>query len=541
MTKVRRDDFLVLGSGIAGLSFALRVAEEGHSVAVLSKRQAFETNTAYAQGGIASVLRPDDSFLSHAQDTIQAGAGLCDPAVVEAVVRDGPLRIADLMRWGVRFSREFGAKGSKATPRGAAEFDLTREGGHSARRILHASDLTGAEIQRALLKRARRQKGIRFFEWHHAVDLITRRGEVLGAYALDAQRGQVDTFLAGATLLATGGAGKVYLYTTNPDVATGDGVALAWRAGAKVANLEFFQFHPTCLFHPQAKSFLISEAVRGEGGVLRDKRGRAFMSRAHQLKDLAPRDIVARAIDASMKESGDDCVYLDITAKPAAWIKRRFPHIYATCLSYGVDISKQWIPVVPAAHYQCGGVLTDLSGRSSVKRLYAAGEVACTGLHGANRLASNSLLEGLVFGHRAAQDVLKSKVRRPASSQAPKWRTFGATDSSEAVVVTQNWDEIRRTMWNYVGIVRTDKRLERALRRVRLLREEIDQYYWDFLVTPDLLELRNLATVAELSIRCAMARRESRGLHFNLDCPKTDDKRWLKNTVLDPSKEKNPR
>lgn len=531
MTKVRRDDYLVLGSGIAGLSFALRVAEAGRSVAVLAKRQAAETNTVYAQGGIASVLRPDDSFLAHAQDTIQAGAGLCDPAVVEAVVRDGPQRIADLLRWGVRFSKERA---------GAHEFDLTREGGHSARRILHASDLTGAEIQRALLKRARRHKKIRFFEWHHAVDLIVQRGRVEGAYALDAERGEVDTFLAGATLLATGGSGKVYLYTSNPDVATGDGVALAWRAGAKVANLEFFQFHPTCLFHPQAKSFLISEAVRGEGGILRDKRGRAFMSRAHALKDLAPRDIVARAIDASMKQSGDDCVYLDITAKPAAWVKRRFPHIHATCLGFGIDITKQWIPVVPAAHYQCGGVQTDLAGRTNVKGLYAAGEVACTGLHGANRLASNSLLEGLVFGSRAAQDVLAAPARK-ALRQAPKWRTYGATDSSEAVVVTQNWDEIRRTMWNYVGIVRTDKRLERALRRVRLLREEIDQYYWDFLVTPDLLELRNLATVAELSIRCAMARRESRGLHFNLDHPKADDKGWLRATVLTPAKEKRAR
>jgi L-aspartate oxidase len=528
--RIHKSDLLVIGSGIAGLSAALKAAEAGLSVTVLAKRQADESNTRYAQGGIASVLREDDSFLAHIEDTLKAGAGLCDPKVVEAVVKDGPERVQDLIDWGVRFTRE--GRGKQAS------YDLTREGGHSARRILHTADLTGAEIQRALTARARKQAGIEILEWHQAVDVITARGQALGAYALDTGTGEVETYLAKATILATGGWSKAYLYSTNPDVASGDGVAMAWRAGASVANMEFCQFHPTCLYHPEAKRFLISEAVRGEGGILRDRRGKAFMGRFHPLKELAPRDVVARAIDAVLKERGDDCVYLDITHLPAAWVKKRFPHIHQTCLGFGIDITRQPIPVVPAAHYQCGGVRTDLHGRTDVPRLYAVGEVACTGLHGANRLASNSLLEGLVLANRAVEDLGQGQLQPlPAWFKAPRWVSGKATASDEAVVVAQNWDEIRRLMWNYVGIVRTDKRLARALSRIQLLRAEIRQYYWDHLVTGDLLELRNLALVAELTVRCAKARRESRGLHYNLDVPKTDDKKWAKDTVLTPPRD----
>ncbi len=526
MARAREFDFLVLGSGIAGLSFALKVAHKGR-VAVLTKREAKESNTAYAQGGIASVLSRDDSFGSHIEDTLRAGAGLCKTEVVEAVVKEGPARIQDLLSWGVRFARRKGAEEG---------FDLTREGGHSARRVLHWTDFTGAEIERALLESARNHRSIRIFENYMGVNLILgkgpARGEVLGAYALETATGRVHTFLARATLLATGGAGKVYLYTTNPDVATGDGVAMASRAGARVANLEFFQFHPTCLYHPQAKNFLISEALRGEGAVLRDRRGRAFMQRFHPLKELAPRDIVARAIDTVMKESGDESVLLDITHKPRAWLKERFPGIYATCLSYGIDLTRQPIPVVPAAHYSCGGVCVDLRGRTSLPRLYAAGETSHTGLHGANRLASNSLLEGLVFGHRAAQHCLASARPLPRGLKVPEWNPGSARDSNEAVMVAHNWDEIRRFMWNYVGIVRSRRRLERALRRIRVLQEEIHEYYWNFLLTGDLVELRNIAAVAGLIVRCAMARRESRGLHYNLDYPERDDRRWGRDTVL---------
>jgi L-aspartate oxidase len=522
-----RTDYLVLGSGIAGLSFALKAAASGASVTVLCKRGAMDSNTAYAQGGIASVLREDDSFSAHIEDTLKAGVGLCKPQVVEAVVRDGPARVSDLVRWGVRFTR---------TGKGGA-FDLTREGGHSARRILHSSDLTGHEIQRALTARARRTPGIKFYEHHHGIDLLTARGEAFGAYALDTATGEVHTYLAKATILATGGWSKVYLYTTNPDVATGDGVAMAWRAGAQVSNLEMCQFHPTCLYNPTARRFLISEAVRGEGGILRDRRGKAFMARFHPLKELAPRDIVARAIDTVLKERGDDCVYLDVTHLPGTWLKKRFPHIYKTCLELGVDLTRQPIPVVPAAHYQCGGVVSDLHGATSVKRLYAIGEVASTGLHGANRLGSNSLLEGLVFGHRAEAHARATLKPIPAWFKAKRWDSGHATESDEAVVVTQNWDEIRRLMWNYVGIVRTNKRLARALARIGLLRKEISQYYWDFKVTADLLELRNLAVVAELTVRCAMARKESRGLHYNLDFPKPDERHAPKDTLLAPPRD----
>ncbi|HTB22308.1 MAG TPA: L-aspartate oxidase [bacterium] len=524
-----RSDVLVLGSGIAGLATALKAAEHGLSVTVLAKRQAEETNTSYAQGGIASVFDSEDSFGSHIDDTLRAGAGLCRTEVVEAVVKEGPQRIADLVRWGVRFTR---AGKSKDSP-----FDLTREGGHSAHRILHRADLTGAEIQRALTARARATPGIGIFEWRQAVDLIAERGQVLGAYVLDTATGEVETRLAKATVLATGGWSKVYLYTTNPDVASGDGLAMAWRAGATVSNLEFCQFHPTCLYHPDARRFLISEAVRGEGGILRTAKGRAFMGDFHPLKELAPRDVVARAIDAVLKASGDECVFLDVTHLPAGLIKRRFPNIYATCLRYGIDMVKKPVPVVPAAHYQCGGVTVGLMGESSVDRLYAVGEVACTGLHGANRLGSNSLLEALVFARRAEEDLRRKLKPLPAWFKPRHWDSGKAEAPDEGVVVTQNWDEVRRIMWNYVGIVRTDKRLERALRRIRLLRHEIRQYYWDFHVTGDLLELRNLALVAELIVRSARLRRESRGLHYNLDCPKTDSRRPPKDTVLKPPKD----
>ena len=517
-------DILVLGSGIAGLSFALKAADAGSKVIILTKRGLRDANTNYAQGGIASVLDEDDSFLSHIEDTFKAGAGLCRPGVVEAVVQEGPARIQDLLRWGVRFS--------KRGPGKASAFDLTREGGHSARRILHSGDLTGAEIERALSARVLRHRRIHVLEWHHGVDLIVRRRQVFGCFALDIRSGRISAYLAKATVLATGGGSKVYLYTTNPDVATGDGLAMAYRAGAVIANMEFFQFHPTCLFHPQAKRFLISEALRGEGAILRDGQGRAFMAKHHPLKDLAPRDVVAMAIDAEMKRSGDEYVTLDITHKPAAWLKRRFPHIYATCLRFGIDITKDRIPVVPAAHFMCGGVSTDLNGATSLERLYAIGEVACSGLHGANRLGSNSLLEGLVFAHRAQAHLEVNLQGIPAWFKAPKWVTGKATDSSEAVVVTQNWDEIRRLMWNYVGIVRTNKRLERASRRIHLLEEEISQYYWDFLITSDLLELRNIAVVAALVIKCAMARKESRGPHCNLDYPATDDLNWQRDTLV---------
>ena len=525
----RKSDYLVLGSGIAGLSFALKAAAQGASVAVLCKRDATESNTAYAQGGIASVLREDDIFLAHIEDTLKAGAGLCKPEVVEAVVKDGPASIADLVRWGVRFTRTGKSRDSA--------YDLTREGGHSARRILHSSDITGHEIQRALTARARRTPGLTLHEHYHGVDLLTARGQAFGAYALDTATGEVHTFLAKATVLATGGWSKAYLYTTNPDVATGDGIAMAWRAGAKVSNMEMCQFHPTCLYSHTNQRFLISEAVRGEGGILRDRRGKAFMARFHPLKELAPRDIVARAIDTVLKERGDDYVTLDVTHLPAAWVRKRFPNIHKTCLEAGIDMTKQPIPVVPAAHYQCGGVVSDLDGATNVKRLYAIGEVSCSGLHGANRLASNSLLEGLVFANRAFAHARRALRPLPAWFKAKRWDSGKATESDEAVVVTQNWDEIRRLMWNYVGIVRTDKRLARALTRIAMLRKEIGQYYWDFKVTADLLELRNLALVSELTIRCAMERKESRGLHYNLDHPKPDERRPPRDTLLAPPRD----
>lgn len=516
---MKQFDFLILGSGIAGLSFALKMAPRGR-VAIVTKKDRAESNTNYAQGGIAAVTSKEDSVELHLSDTLTAGAGLCRESVVRTIVEEGPARIAELIALGMRFSE----RETNTDPRGK-QLDLGKEGGHSKRRILHAKDVTGREIERALLNAISGESNVQIFENHIAIDLITSQklgyvGEnrCLGAYVYDKKSGGVDEFVAGATLLATGGCGKVYLYTTNPDIATGDGVAMAYRAGAAVANMEFVQFHPTCLYHPKAKSFLISEAVRGEGGVLKSVTGAEFMHYYHPLQSLAPRDVVARAIDSEMKKSGADHVVLDITHKPARFVMERFPNIYQTCLRYGIDITKEPIPVVPAAHYQCGGVATNVDGETEIAGLYAVGEVACTGLHGANRLASNSLLEALVCAHRAAVRIGERPLP-PLDLEIPAWHPGQATNADELVVVAHNWDEIRRLMWDYVGIVRTNKRLQRAQARLANLQQEIHEYYWNFIVTADLLELRNIATVAELIVRCALGRPESRGLHYNLDYP----------------------
>ena len=522
-------DFLILGSGIAGLSFALKAADHG-KVAIVTKRDVTESATNYAQGGIASVFSQEDTFDAHVQDTLVAGAGICHEDVVRMVVEEGPLTIKNLIDWGVKFTTS------------GDSYDLTREGGHSQRRILHSDDVTGREIERALVAAACSHPNITIYENHIAIDLITeakithkrlKPNRCVGAYVLAIDTEKIITFTAKITLLATGGAGKVYLYTCNPDVATGDGVAMAYRAGADIANMEFMQFHPTTLYHPNAKSFLISEAVRGEGAILRRRDGTAFMEKYHPLKDLAPRDIVARAIDNEMKTHGDDCAYLDITHKDPEYVRNRFPNIYQTCLKYGLDMTKEPLPVVPAAHYLCGGVAVDMNAETNIKHLYAIGEVAFTGLHGANRLASNSLLEAAVYAGRAykhaVQELTSGNFEIP---KVPEWDYGTATNSDEMVVVSQNWDEIRRCMWNYVGIVRSTRRLDRALRRIRLIQEEIEDYYWDFIITSDLIELRNIATVAELIVRCAKQRRESRGLHYNIDFPSRDDAHWQKDTYV---------
>ncbi|WP_319524197.1 L-aspartate oxidase [uncultured Desulfosarcina sp.] len=534
-------DFLIIGSGIAGLMYALKVADSG-TVAIVTKKQAVDSNTNLAQGGIASVFGQQDSFDLHIQDTLESGDGLCNEEVVRQVVIGGPERIRELMRIGVSFNTDDAANAGDGTT-----FDLGREGGHSHNRIVHAHDMTGREVERVLLERARQHGNIRFYENHIAIDLITfstriRRGLVTtthedyccGAYVLDRETKRVQTFGAAVTLLATGGAGKVYLYTSNPDIATGDGIAMGYRAGATVANLEFVQFHPTCLYHMAAKNFLISEAVRGEGGRLIDGDGNPFMQRYDPKKDLACRDVVARAIDTELKRSGQDSVFLDISHRPADMVTSRFPNLYEKCLTFGIDMTKDPIPVVPAAHYMCGGVVTDMFGRTDIRRLYAVGETACTGLHGANRLASNSLLEALIYADAAARQAIAEHAGNhvDAIPEIPDWDDVGTTDSDEQIMVTHNWDEIRRLMWNYVGIVRSDKRLARAQRRIDTIQNEIREYYWNFKVSPDLIELRNIATVAELIIKCADHRKESRGLHYNIGYPKKDDRRWKKDTVI---------
>ena len=527
-------DFIVIGSGVAGLTFALKVCKFG-SVGIITKDALEESATKYAQGGIASVMAEDDSFELHVQDTMETGRGLCHEDFVRIACREGPSRIRELIDLGAQFDLR------------GTEFDLGKEGGHSRRRILHAHDLTGWEIEKTLIEAVHAEKNIEIFEHHMAIDLITKArlddkiqsgssdDEVMGLYVLNHKTSQVETMVADVIMLASGGAGKVYLYTSNPDTATGDGIAVAYRAGAKISNMEFFQFHPTCLFHPKAKSFLISETVRGEGGILRLENGDTFMENYHDLGCLAPRDVVARAIDYEMKKSGDDCVYLDVTHLEGYRIRERFPNIYKTCLEFGFDMSQERIPVVPAAHYMCGGLIVDANGQTNIKRLFASGEVCFSGLHGANRLASNSLLEGLVLSHRAVDKAVslfkQSKNSQNQLEQIPAWDPGSAVDSDESVVVSHNWDEIRRLMWNYVGIVRSDKRLKRAERRIQLLLEEIQEYYWNFKITKDTLELRNIAITAQLIIQGALTRKESRGLHFNLDHLDTDDENWKRDNV----------
>jgi len=531
-------DFLIIGTGIAGLSLAIKLAEHG-SVIMVTKKGATDTNTNFAQGGIASVFDSVDSYDLHIKDTLNAGDGICNEDAVKMVVREGPDRIRDLIDLGVRFNASKNDSGHV--------LDLGREGGHSVNRIVHAQDMTGREVEKVLLEKVKQNKNITLLENHIAIDLVTysvrmKRGMVIssrediccGAYVLDVRSNSVLTFQSKICFLATGGAGKVYLYTSNPDVATGDGIAMGYRAGASVANLEFVQFHPTCLYHPDAKNFLISEAVRGEGAVLVNKKGHAFMHKYDSRKDLACRDVVARAIDNELKKSGDDAVFLDITHKSSDAITKRFPNIYQKCLSLGFDLTKDPIPVVPAAHYMCGGLATDLNGRTDIKQLYAVGETSCTGLHGANRLASNSLLEALVYADKAAENAIETLKKNSFDDicEIPLWDETGTTNSDEAIVVSHNWDEIRRLMWNYVGIVRSDKRLQRAQRRIETIQKEIHEYYWDFKVTSDLLELRNIAIVAQLIIESAMLRKESRGLHYNLMYPEHNDHHWQKDTML---------
>ncbi len=525
-------DFLVIGSGIAGLMAAIKLARHG-TVNIITKKERSDSNTNYAQGGIAVPIGESDSADLHIRDTLKAGCGLCHPEVVDFVVRHGQACLESLIRIGVSFSP--GAGGGK-------HLDLGREGGHSARRIVHARDSTGREIETRLLDRARSMGTIRFFENHLAVDLMLESKRIRrpvkpdrcwGAYAMDVVTQEIQAYLAKATLLTTGGAGKVYLYTSNPDIATGDGIAMAYRAGARVANLEFVQFHPTCLYDPRAKSFLISEAVRGEGAVLRTIDGDAFMARYHERGDLAPRDIVARAADSEMKKRGDKHVLLDATPLGGDVIKRRFPNIYETCLAYGIDMTREPIPVVPAAHYMCGGVVTDLKARTAIEGLLCAGEAACTGLHGANRLASNSLLEALVFANRAAETAAAALATFDGRvPRAEAWRDEGTAVAKETVFFDHDWDQVRRLMWDYVGIVRSDQRLAIASKRMSLLREQVEGYYWRYKLTEDLIELRNIALVGELIIRSAMLRRESRGLHYNTDCPETDDTNWKRDTVI---------
>ncbi len=529
MTGALDTDALVVGSGAAGLALALHAAEQAH-VTVLAKGSLPEGSTWYAQGGISAAVADDDSFESHLSDTLEAGDGLCDPEAVRFTVENGPESIAWLESLGVGFTREDGE--------GLGSYHLTREGGHAHRRVIHAEDATGEAVETTLLARAQEHPNVSLLGHRNAVDVITRidergRRRCVGAYVLDTRHGCIDVARARAVILATGGASKAYLYTSNPDGATGDGIAMAWRAGCRIANMEFMQFHPTCLFHPKAKSALISEAVRGEGGILRLPDGTRFMPQFDARAELAPRDVVARAIDHEMKRLGADCVYLDISHRDAASIEHHFPNIRAKCAEFGFDLTQEPVPVVPAAHYTCGGVVTDLAGRSDVDGLYAIGETAYTGLHGANRMASNSLLECLVFARAAAADIERTLAERDVAAWPAPWDESQVTDSDEEVVVAHNWDELRRFMWDYVGIVRSRKRLERARNRIDLLAGEIAEYYSNFRVTKDLLELRNIAVVADLIIRSAAGRHESRGLHFTIDHPERDARAVP--TVLSPA------
>jgi L-aspartate oxidase len=523
-------DVLIIGSGAAGLSLALRLPSN-LNIAVISKQNLAEGNTYYAQGGISAVLDKEDSIDSHIEDTLNAGVGLCDEETVRLVVEKGPENIHWLLSQGMKFTRE---------PANGEGYHLTREGGHSHRRVIHSADATGQALENTLEHQVESLSNVELFENHVAIDLITghklglEENRCLGAYIFNRRTGRVETFRARFVVLATGGASKVYLYTSNPDVSTGDGIAMGWRAGCRVANMEFIQFHPTCLFHPHAKSFLITEALRGEGGRLLLPDGTRFMPKFDERAELAPRDIVARAIDHEMKRLGSDCVFLDISHKPADFVREHFPTIHARCLDFGIDITKEPIPVVPAAHYTCGGIVTDHRARADIPGLYAVGEVAYTGLHGANRMASNSLLECLVFGQTAAEDIERHMAQAPEPPELPQWDESRVTDSDEEVVVSHNWDELRRFMWDYVGIVRTNKRLERAQRRVDMLRQEIEEYYSHFRVGNDLLELRNLVDVADLIIRSAQNRRESRGLHFTIDYPERDDRQQCHPTVMKP-------
>jgi len=530
-------DFLIIGSGISGLSFALKAASLG-KVIIITKKDRVDTATNLAQGGIAAVLSDEDSYDLHIQDTLRAGGGLCKEEIVRMVVKNGPDRVRELIELGVHF------KTKAQDPRA---LDLGKEGGHSARRIAHALDLTGREIESALLHNVALNPNITILDNHLAVDLLIasktaagrqedRQGpdRCVGAYVLDRETNTIQTCRSKVTVLCSGGTGKVYLYTTNPDIATGDGIAMAFRAGARVANLEFVQFHPTCLYHPKAKNFLISEAVRGEGGRLVDERGTHFMEKYDPRGDLATRDAVARAIDTEMKASGDDCVYLDISFKSPEFIKNRFPTIYTTCLSYGIDMTKEPVPVVPAAHYMCGGVVSDAMGRTTIENLYALGETACTGLHGANRLASNSLLEGVVFAHQAFLQCQEDwqRLARLEMPTVSAWRAGEAENLKEGVLISHNWDQIRRLMWNYVGIVRTEQRLLLVQKRLAPILKEVAQHFRDYLLTPDLVELRNLALIAELIVLSGLHRKESRGLHCMVEYPQTDDAHWQHDTVL---------
>ncbi len=542
--KRYHSDFLVIGSGIAGLSFAIMASEVG-TVNIVTKKKDFDSNTNYAQGGIASVVAPDDSFEDHYNDTLNAGAGLNNKKAVKILVEDGPKRVRELIDWGARFS-------SKKDKSGKEILDLGKEGGHSHNRIIHAKDLTGNEIEQALLNRISVIENIRIFENHTAIDLLTEHQlrflssdnieksrdliTCYGAYILENITGAVHLFNSNITLLASGGVGQVYLHTTNPEIATGDGISMAYRAGAQVADMEFFQFHPTSLYmeKPQGRSYLISEAVRGEGAILLNSNGERFMENEHPLKDLAPRDIVARAIDRKLKKSGDKCVFLDISFKGKKFLKERFPYIYELCLNEGIDISKEPIPVVPAAHYMCGGIVSDLNGRTSIENLFVSGESACTGVHGSNRLASNSLLEAVVFSHRAflySSRHLEKNGKKIEIPEYPHWSKEGTFDMEEWILIQHNIDEVKRLMWDYVGIVRSDLRLTRAYRRIILLDDEIQDYYRRSTISSRLIELRNLATIAKLIIKSAIERKESRGLHYNIDYPSTiEDQK--KNIIL---------